>query len=208
MQSLLARQQAVRADRRYEMIFNRLPGHCLGARRLLSWPRFLAAPLHLLYLDLLHRLRHSAFLLWQRQVLQQGAAVVNLPHLVKGYSGRVIEGMAAGRPVISWRIPGRPRNTALFADGREILLYETPEELAGHIERVLADSAFAQYVAESARCKVRAFHTTEHRVRQLLDWVAGGDAPTYGVLEAGIPEDRILADAATQTREQSGCNGH
>lgn len=110
--------------------------------------------------------------------------------------------------MISWRIPGRPRSTALFEDGREILLYETPAELAGHIERVIANPAFAQHVAESARRKVSAFHTTEHRVRQLLDWVAGGDAPTYGVLEGGILEGGFLACAATPTREQRECNGH
>lgn len=178
---LLTRQQALAADRCYGFFFDKLPGH---HSIFTYWARGRLLPvttLYPLYLSLLRRLRRSAFRMWQQSVLQQGAAVVNLPHLVKGYSGRVIEGMAAGRPVISWRIPQRPRNTALFADGKEILLYETPEELAAHIERVLAAPKFAQQIAENARRKVKAFHTSEQRVQQILNWVASGQAPTYGL---------------------------
>ena len=178
---LLARHQAVTADHGYRLFFDVLPGH-RSIFKLWVKQRFIPVTrLYPLYLFLLRHLRRSAFFMWQGRVLQQGAAVVNLPHLVKGYSGRVIEGIAAGRPVISWRIPDRPLNTALFADGKEILLYETPEELAAQIERVLADPRFAQQLAANAQQKVKAYHTTEQRVQQILHWVAGGGAPTYGI---------------------------
>lgn len=180
LQRLLMRQQAVRADQIYGYFFNRLPKHCFGLQTLRQRP-LPATRLYPLYWHLLRCLRRSAFLTWQQAVLQKGAAVVNLPHLVKGYSGRVIEGMAAGRPVISWRIPERPHNTALFEEGREILLYDTPEELAAHIKQVLADPGFAQQIAQNAQRKVKAFHTTEQRVQQILHWVAGDAAPTYGI---------------------------
>jgi hypothetical protein len=189
---LLARHQAVAEDRWYGLWFDMLLGH----RSVLKYPvqqqHISVASLYPLYLGLLRRIRRSAFRMWQQTVLQQGAAVVNLPHLVKGYSGRVIEGMAAGRPVISWRIPDRPRNTALFEDGKEILLYETPEELASQIERVLADPVFAQQIVENARRKIKAHHTTEQRVRQILDWVAGGNAPTYGIPEGDVIRRDVL----------------
>lgn len=181
LNGLLARHQAVVADQFYEFFYNTLPGHRSIFKYWVKQRLLPVTTLYPLYLCLLRHLRRSAFHMWQQTVLQQGAAVVNLPHLVKGYSGRVIEGMAAGRPVISWRIPNRPRNTAMFEDGKEILLYETAEELAAHIERVLAEPKFAQQIAENARRKVKAFHTTEQRVQQILNWVAGGQAPTYGL---------------------------
>ena len=139
LKGLLARAQSANADRLYSLFFDTLPAHRFGFPYLVKQPRFPASLTYPIYLNLLRRIRQSAFIMWQQSVLQRGAAVVNLPHLVKGYSGRVIEGMAAGRPVISWQIPERPRNTAMFEDGKEILLYSTPEELATQIERVLSD---------------------------------------------------------------------
>jgi glycosyltransferase involved in cell wall biosynthesis len=114
--------------------------------------------------------------------LQNAAAIVNLPHLVKTYAGRVVEGMAAGRPVISWEIPDRPRNRELFEHGKEILLYskDDPEQLAEHIKRVVADEDYARCVAEAARRKMLARHTSEIRVVQILNWIESGQEPQHG----------------------------
>ncbi|PYS07319.1 MAG: hypothetical protein DMG12_00915 [Acidobacteria bacterium] len=92
------------------------------------------------YLSRLRYIRERCFEGWLKG-LQTGCAVVNLPHLVKTYAGRVVEGMAAGRPVISWEIPGRPLNKALFEDEGEILLYpeNDPHQLASHLKRILTD---------------------------------------------------------------------
>jgi glycosyltransferase involved in cell wall biosynthesis len=113
--------------------------------------------------------------------MQRGSAVVNLPANVKAYAGRVVEAMAAGRPVISWEVPHRPRTRALFEDGEEILLYprSEPAQLADHIRRILSEPEFSARVVENARRKVRQFHTVEHRVGQFLEWISTGTEPVY-----------------------------
>ena len=150
----------------------------------------LLAPLHFLvpvrhanlctYLVRLRYVRERCFANWLK-ALQTGRAIVNLPHLVKTYAGRVVEGMAAGRPVLSWEIPERPRNKALFEDGKEILLFpnNNPHYLADQLERILRDHDLSQRLVANARKKLRRFHTAEIRVRQILDWVTGGRVPQY-----------------------------
>jgi hypothetical protein len=133
-----------------------------------------------LYLTLLRLLRRRAYGLWTRS-LQKGVAVVNLPHPVKTYASRVIEGMAAGRPVISWEIPNRPKNRALFEDGQDILLFsqDRPELLVEHVQRLVSNRTLASQLARNATRKVRLFHTTEHRVEQFLRWIESADEPVY-----------------------------
>lgn len=141
---------------------------------------FLASTANLLYLNLLRRIRRQCFA-YYLESLQLGCAVVNLPHFVKTYSYRVVEAMAAGRTAISWEIPDRPQNKALFEDGKEILLYQEDDlgQLADHIQRLIAEPDLAKQIVTNARCKLRRFHTIEKRVKNILDWIAIGDAPTY-----------------------------
>ena len=124
------------------------------------------------YIDSLRVIRRECFVLWLKG-LSMGAAIVNLPQFGKGYASRVLEGMAAGRPVISCEIPDRPRTKALFEDGKEILLYkgDNPYQLAEHIQRILREPDFAKRISANARSKIKNFHTTERLVRQILDWV-------------------------------------
>jgi glycosyltransferase involved in cell wall biosynthesis len=138
------------------------------------------APAHAAYLRAVRRIRRRCFALWLAS-LRTGCAVVNLPSFVKTYAGRVVEGMAAGRPIISWDIPDRPRNRALFEDDREILLFpkESPDRLADRIGRIRRDPAFARRIAERGQEKVRRLHTLERRVREVLDWIETGDQPAY-----------------------------
>jgi radical SAM superfamily enzyme YgiQ (UPF0313 family)/SAM-dependent methyltransferase len=132
------------------------------------------------YMEPLRRIRRECFSLWL-DGLRDGIAVVNLPTFVSAYAGRVLEGMAAGRPVISWEIPDRPRNRALFEDGEEILLFpeDGPGILADHIARLRSDPALAEKIASNARRKLFRFHTMEKRVRQILDWIETGREPVY-----------------------------
>ena len=176
LQNVLAYQKSTNSGRLDAALFNmlHLPFRRRPLRKFVKHRNFPAGVAYPLYLNLLRRLRRKAARLWL-EGMQQGAAVVNLPHLVKGYSSRVIEGLASGRPVISWEIPNRPRNTAMFEDGKEILLYSTPEELTAHIQHVLSDLDFAQQIADNARRKVKRFHTTEKRVQQILHWVETGE---------------------------------
>jgi glycosyltransferase involved in cell wall biosynthesis len=132
------------------------------------------------YLAALRRFRCRCFTRWL-ELMQAGSAVVHLPSFFKAYSGRVFEGMAAGRPVISWDIPNRPLNRALFRDGEEILLFDpnSPNHLASQIRRISSDPALAVRIAENARMKLERSHTVETRVRQLLRWIASGEQPGY-----------------------------
>lgn len=132
------------------------------------------------YVNILRPIRRRSFDLWL-DALATVSAVVNLPHLVKGYAGRVVEGMAAGRPVISWEVPGRPRNRALFEHEKEIFLFDAdqPGQLAEHVRRVISDPAAARTIAAAARRKIRAHHTIEHRTAQILKWIETGETPKY-----------------------------
>ena len=180
LKNLLAPHRPSRVERFYPFFFNILFGH-----NLLPLSNVSSLPIHRLYpiyLKLLRYIRYSSFLTWQQNILQKGTAVVNLPHLVKGYSSRVIEGMAAGRPVISWEIPNRPWNKAMFESGKEILLYSTPDELARHIKHVLSDAQFVRRVVTDAQQKVKKWHTTEKRMEQVLHWLECGEEPNYDVL--------------------------
>lgn len=132
------------------------------------------------YIRCLRHIRRECFALWL-QGLQSGCAVVNLPQFGKIYAGRVLEGMAAGRPVISWEIPERPKTKALFEDGKDILLYskDNPEQLASHIQRILREPDFAQYIVDNASRKIRSSHTCEIQVGQILSWVANRSRPVH-----------------------------
>ena len=86
------------------------------------------------YLVNLRRLRRRLNDLWM-EGLQKRFAQVNLPSIYKCYAGRVVESMAAGRPVISWA-PPRERTRALFAPGHEIELFER-EDANGLAQAIL-----------------------------------------------------------------------
>ena len=89
--------------------------------------------------------------------------------------------MAAGRPVISWEIPDRPRNKGLFEDESEVLLFEknNPGQLVDQIKRVLNDQNLNRKIVVNAQRKLRRFHTLGFRVRQILDWLSSGRSPQY-----------------------------
>ncbi len=132
------------------------------------------------YLSMLRLIRRTCYARWLR-ALEVGCAVVNLPHYVKTYAGRVVEGMAAGRPVISWEIPDRPRNKAIFEHGREILLFQAndPVQLAAHIQRILHDPDLRTRLVTNAFQKMRQFHTWDIRIGQILRWVDTGEPPRF-----------------------------
>jgi len=133
-----------------------------------------------IFMRVLRYVRRSIFIRWLK-ALRTGSAVVNLPHYVKTYAGRVIEAMAVGCPVISWEIPDRPRNRALFEEGKEILLYprQSAEALAEAIQRLRTDPPLARRIAENATRKAERFHTIEHRVAQIFEWIDTGRQPEF-----------------------------
>lgn len=74
------------------------------------------------YVDALQNVREAEFRDWLNG-LSDWAAIVNLPGLTHCFGGRVFEAIAAGRPVISWEVPGRPKTNALFQNNHEIVLF-------------------------------------------------------------------------------------
>ena len=124
------------------------------------------------YVDLWRHLREEIFVNWLTS-LKTWSAIVNLPSLFQSYAGRVVEAMAAGRPVISWKIPDRPRTQGLFKEGQEILLYpkDHPAVLKEHVGRIARDADYARNIATAARAELLQSHTAEVRARQWLDWI-------------------------------------
>lgn len=140
------------------------------------------------YVNTLQLVREAEFTQWMAQ-LPQWAAIVNLPSLAKFFGGRVYEGMAAGRPVLSYAIPLHPLNNALFIEGKEILYFspENPESLRELLSRVVRDDAFASMIAHNARRKLLTYHTSEHRLAQTLEWIETAQLPDYGIASSSQP---------------------
>ncbi len=134
------------------------------------------------YAQSLQQIRLAEFTEWMAQLVQW-PAIVNLPSLAKFYGGRVIEAMAAGRPVISWDIPGHPKNRSLFEADKDLLLFplNDSQALALQIDRVLQDHTFAESLARRAQEKVKRYHTAERRLRGTLEWIRTGQTPDYGL---------------------------
>ncbi len=124
------------------------------------------------YLDAVRTIRIESFKFWL-EGLRLGAAVVNLPQWGRAYASRIIEGMAAGRPVISRAMENRPYAASVFEDGKEILLYRSEDELIEQINKVLKDPEFARQIATNARRKIEQTHTAEGYVAELLRWTQG-----------------------------------
>ena len=174
LQNYLRRMPSPDEGQSYPKTFNRLHG-----KLVLPFMRIaVSTPFYDDYIKKIRRIRRKSYELWL-EGLQFGIGVVNLPHFVKTYTPRVIEGMAAGRPVLSWEIPDRPRNKSIFENGKEILLFNTPEELAMQVERLQKNPPFAKSIVQNAIQKILAFHTTGKRVEQILNWLETGEKPTY-----------------------------
>ncbi len=82
-------------------------------------------------------------------------------------SVRLFEAAACGVPVISDRWPGL---TDLFAEGEEILLADSAEDVLGHLATI--DERERRAIGERARARVLAEHTATRRVEQLEEEVA------------------------------------
>lgn len=178
LQNLLMRQPSSEKGTYYPALFNLLHGGVLLFSKT-SFP--INNKSYSNYLRFLRYIRQNCFSLWLNTI-QSGCAVVNLPHFVKTYPGRVVEAMAAERPVISWEIPNRPKNKALFHDNHEILFFDknNPQQLAVQIRRIQSDHNFSQRITQNALKKIKAFHTIEKRVEQIIKWIKNGQQPYYG----------------------------
>jgi GT2 family glycosyltransferase/glycosyltransferase involved in cell wall biosynthesis/2-polyprenyl-3-methyl-5-hydroxy-6-metoxy-1,4-benzoquinol methylase/tetratricopeptide (TPR) repeat protein len=146
------------------------------------------------YVRALHNVREAEFRDWLSG-LADWAGIVNLPGLTRCFGGRVYEAMAVGRPVISWRIPDRPRVNALFEDEREILLFapDDPGALAQQIDRILTDKHLAKSIGTEGQRKLLAYHTAERRMKDILQWLDTGKEPDYGITPPAAEQPTGLA---------------
>ena len=152
------------------------------------------------YLQSHRKIRRDCYHLWIK-ALQDCSAVVNLPQYGRMLPSRVVESMAAGRPVISWEIPDRPLTRALFEDGQDILFYprEQPEMLADHIERIQKDKPFARKIARNGWEKIRSRHTTEIFMKEMLQWIENGDEPAYTQLTTSKSGRPVASEEVNDT---------
>jgi len=133
---------------------------------------------YLQFVDSMQTVRAKLFDLYL-DGLAGNLASVNLPSFVKTYAGRVVESMSIGQPVVSWRIPGHPQTARLFGDGEHMLFFDAdnPEHLADSLQRLRSEPGLAQRIGANALANARKHHTSEHRVAQILEWVADGIVP-------------------------------
>ncbi len=78
---------------------------------------------------------------------------------------RVFDVPACGAFVLT---DDRAQLAGLFEPGREVLVYETPEDIAGLVQRSLQDVAARERMVQAARRRILAEHTYEHRLTRLL----------------------------------------
>ncbi len=176
---LMTFQQPADSPAEHHRMFDRLQQ---AAQQLFSSGRPVSESQLMDYAACLQQIREGEFTQWMAE-LPRWAAVVNLPSLAKFYGGRVFEGMASGRPVLSWSIPDHPKNRALFDEGREIILFpgDQPEALAEKLKQVFRDRPFVDAVARAGQRKVERYHTGEYRLQQTLRWIETGAEPDYGI---------------------------
>lgn len=103
-----------------------------------------------------------------------GMANINLPTLIKSYSGRVLETMAACVPSVSWRIPERPRCAEWFKEDEELVLFDSIEELAQKLTRLRHEPDWRQHLVTNGRQAVLERYTSRIRCRQYSDWLDHG----------------------------------
>lgn len=167
----------------FQQLFDRLQS---SAIQRLATPAGMPAEELAHYTKMLQEVREGEFREWMNQ-LPQWAAIVNLPSLARFFGGRVFEGIAAGRPMVSYAVPEHPMNNGLFVEGEEILYFSPsrPESLAEVLDRLLTDDSLAMRLAHKAQQKLRAYHTSERRLADTLAWIRSGTKPVYGVQETG-----------------------
>jgi spore maturation protein CgeB len=78
---------------------------------------------------------------------------------------RVFDVPACGAFVLTDR---REQLAELFEPGREVVVYDEPEDIAGLVERFLRDAPARERIVAAARRRILAEHTYEHRLARLL----------------------------------------
>ena len=99
-----------------------------------------------------------------RPYLERAAVVIAPLRIGGGTRLKIVEAMAMGKPIVATDIGAEGLNVS---DGQDILLGDTPEDLACQIVRVLGDQALAQRLGEAARQGAEARYTWKSAVDRL-----------------------------------------
>jgi len=132
------------------------------------------------FVDTMWHLRAKLFDIYLES-LAGSLATVNLPSFFKSYAGRVVESMAVGQPVVTWRTADRAQTARLFREGEEILFFDgdEPDRLAASLERLRDEPGLAGRIGARALLNATTHHTSEHRVAQIVEWIRTGIVPRY-----------------------------
>lgn len=104
------------------------------------------------------------------QVFRAAAGVLNSMHPaeIHGVNNRLFEAAASGGAVLTEFREALPD---LFEVGREVLAYESFDELLAHAHRLLEDQLFGANLGDAAAARSLADHSHDNRVSRLLDVV-------------------------------------
>jgi hypothetical protein len=103
--------------------------------------------------------------------LGSGTIVVNFPSYTRGLVHRVVEGIAAGRPVATDLIPERPRTADWLSRSGFVLTYRSPEELRGRLVSAVGGRKGLRQMAEAGVEFMRREATTEIRIEECMRWI-------------------------------------
>jgi glycosyltransferase involved in cell wall biosynthesis len=103
-----------------------------------------------------------------------------LPSHSEGSPNALLEAMAAGLPIVATSVGGVPEIITSGVDGL-LVPAGRPPAIASALSTVLANRALRSSVAANARRTIGLRHTTEARVRLLIEIYAGLLGCTRGI---------------------------
>ena len=112
---------------------------------------------------------------------QQDLASVDLPSFVKTYAGRVVETWrSASRGVVADSRPSA-HDEAVRRGGKSCCSMATTPIACRRAARFRDDASqvHTRRIAAAGLANARKHHTSEHRVSQVLEWIATGITPAY-----------------------------
>lgn len=115
----------------------------------------------------------------QHHVWRKASVCLNVNHfndIELYYSDRQLIAMVSGNPLICAYVPGLERE---FVNGEHCLWYRTAGELVSHARALLSDPGLRKRIGAAGRALVKARHTWEYRIRDVL--------PEIEAIAAGLP---------------------
>jgi glycosyltransferase involved in cell wall biosynthesis len=106
-------------------------------------------------------------------VYRDGLAILNLPAYFKGFPGRVVEALAAGVPIVTNRLDGRPESSAMLSQGEHLIYYDAsdPADLARQLDMLIPNQALRDRLVANGRDRLRQHLTSEAQMAVLQAWI-------------------------------------